>query len=261
MARTLQRLTLLVTLALLGAVAWALALRSGQEVALGEYLTSLHGRTPGQRHNARLAAERLNGVVIAPGEVLSFNRTVGPWTADRGYLRAPVSYDGELLAAWGGGVCQTSTTVYNAALLAGLEIVERHRHEYPPRYVPPGRDAAVAYPAVDLALRNPYPWPVRLVTDAAHDALRVSVFGTQRPAGGVAVTEEVRSVVPATAVVQTDDTLSPHRVLNPGQTGFEVQVFRSYRRGPESVRRELVSSDYYPPVNRVVGVATATNGR
>jgi vancomycin resistance protein VanW len=230
-------------------------------VALGEYLTSLRGRTWGQKHNARLAAQRLNGAVIPAGEVLSFNRTVGPWTADRGYLRAPVSYDGELLAAWGGGVCQTSTTVYNAALLAGLEIVERHRHEYPPRYVPPGRDAAVAYPAIDLALRNPYPWPVRLVADAAHDTLRVSVFGAQKPAGGVAVTEEVRSVIPATAVVQTDDdALNPHRVLNPGQTGFEVHVFRTYHGGRESVRRELVSSDYYPPVNRVVRAGTAGNG-
>jgi hypothetical protein len=91
------------------------------------------------------AAAALNGAVIAPGRELSFNHVVASWTPDRGFVLAPVSYDGQLVVDWGGGVCQTSTTLYNAALLAGMEITERHRHFWPPRYAPPGADAAVHF--------------------------------------------------------------------------------------------------------------------
>jgi len=262
MARRLEAMTLLAALVLLGAAGGLLAWRVGGETRLGEYVTSLRGRTASQRHNATLAATRLDGSVIPPGAVLSFNRTVGTWTADRGYRRAPVSYDGELLAAWGGGVCQTSTTLYAAALLAGLEIRERHRHEYPPRYIVPGRDAAVAYPSIDLVLGNPYPWPVRVSAAAGPDALRIAIIGEGRPPCTIAVTEEVRAVSPAASVVVTERSRpGPRRVLNPGEAGYEVAVYRTYRRHDALVQRELVSRDSYPAVTRVVELPRAPVGR
>src|SRR3989337_693852 len=111
----------------------------------------------------------VDGKVLQAGAEFSFNRTVGSWSADRGYVKAPVSYDGELIPSWGGGVCQVSSTLYNAALLAGLEILERHRHRFPARYVPPGQDAAVAQLDIDLRFRNPYRWPVRIEAEAEGD--------------------------------------------------------------------------------------------
>ena len=125
------------------------------QIEMAGYATTLQGAHRGQKHNARLAAEAINGKVIAPGEVFSFNRAVKSWTVDQGYVKAPVSFDGELVRAFGGGVCQTSTTLYNAALLAGCTVVERHPHSFRPLYCPPGRDAAVAYPGVDLRIKNP----------------------------------------------------------------------------------------------------------
>ena len=142
MARRLEIALLCLLVLAVAASAGVLALRGGRQVVLGQYTTTLRGRTESQRYNAERAARALDGRVIKPGDALSYNEIVGPWTADAGYKRAPVSYDGELLSAWGGGVCQTSTTLYNAALLAGLEIVERHRHAWPPKYIAPGRDAA-----------------------------------------------------------------------------------------------------------------------
>jgi vancomycin resistance protein VanW len=127
-----------------------------------EFATSLEGRTQGQRHNATLAAKRIHGAIIAPDATWSFNQTIGQWVRSEGYVRAPVSYGGVLVPAWGGGVCQTSTTLYNAALLAGLEVVERHPHTIAPSYIAPGRDAAVAHGIADLKLRNPYPFPCRI---------------------------------------------------------------------------------------------------
>jgi vancomycin resistance protein YoaR len=135
---------------------------STQWTPLVEFATSLEGRTPGQRHNATLAAKRVHGATLAPNAEWSFNQTIGQWVRSEGYVRAPVSYGGVLVPAWGGGVCQTSTTLYNAALLAGLEVLERHPHTIAPSYIAPGRDAAVAQGIADLKLRNPYPFPCRI---------------------------------------------------------------------------------------------------
>jgi vancomycin resistance protein VanW len=253
MARKLEIVVLwLVTATVAGSLLCVLRLRGGPEVALGQYATRLRGRTAAQKHNAAMAAAALNGQVVKPGREVSFNRVLGPWTADRGYRKAPVSYDGELVMAWGGGVCQTSTTLYNAALLAGLEVVERHRHAWPPRYVPPGRDAAVAYPSIDLVVRNPYPWPVRLAASVQGDNLTVSVFGREMPAARIAVEGDVRSVIQPDEELQVGRPNSGRRVVSAGQPGFDVAVYRTYHRGGRLVRSELMSADHYPAMNRVV---------
>src|SRR5687768_10708784 len=129
-------LVLALAIALGGAVAWSATHRK-REFELSHFVTVMRGRTPNQAHNAALAARSIDGVWIKPGETFSFNKVVGSWSSDTGYKRAPVSYDGELVPAWGGGVCQTSSTLYNAALLAGLTVTERHRHRWLAKYVAP----------------------------------------------------------------------------------------------------------------------------
>src|SRR5690349_13198224 len=141
-------LVLLLLLGLCGTLLAQLMATPSPQVEIAGYATSLQGRTHGQRHNAELAAAALDGKTIAPGAVFSFNQTVKSWSLDEGYVKAPVSFDGELVRAYGGGVCQTSTTLYNAALLAGLPILERHPHVFRPQYITPGRDAAVAQPGI-----------------------------------------------------------------------------------------------------------------
>lgn len=104
---------------------------------LSRYTTSLQERTPSQLHNIRQAAQSLDGVYIQPRAVFSFNQVVGPRTLERGYLPAPVFMVAETLDSVGGGICQVSSSLYNAALLAGLEVVERHPHYRPVESVPP----------------------------------------------------------------------------------------------------------------------------
>jgi vancomycin resistance protein YoaR len=226
-----------------------------REQVLGSYSTSLSARSPGQRANARRAARALDGVTLPPGGEFSFNRTVGPWTADRGYVLAPVSYEGELVVDWGGGVCQTSTTLYNAALLAGLVIVERERHSWAPRYVPPGLDAAVAVSSADLRLRNPYPWPVRLHAQLQGERLGLEIRGGL--AGPVAAVHGDLQEAPAPEeVVETAARLSAgHPPAVRGRPGVRVSIYRTYLTGPHRGWRELVSQDSYPPINRVVWTA------
>ncbi|MFQ6098425.1 MAG: VanW family protein [Armatimonadota bacterium] len=255
MARKLEMASLAAfAAALVGIALYAISLRADHRVVLAEYATTLRGRSATQKHNAALAARALDGRVIQPERAFSYNEAVGPWTADRGYKRAPVSYDGELLMAWGGGVCQTSTTLYNAAMLAGLEVVERHRHAWPPRYVAPGRDAAVAYPTIDLVLRNPYPWPVRLSVGVRGDSLVARVLGRENLPAAISVREELRSVVRPDDVLVVGDGEGDHRVVSRGHFGFDVAVYRTFRRDGRLLRCELISADHYPARNRVVMV-------
>ena len=216
---------------------------------MGSYATFLTGRSGAQKRNARLAAARVNGTMIAPGAIFSFNRRVGPWTPDRGVSIAPGSYDGALVMDWGGGVCQTSTTLYNAALIAGLEIVERQHHTWAPRYAPIGRDAAVARQSIDLKLRNPYPWPVRIRTTGDGRSIAFEIIG-QEPGPVARIEEEtVSRIEPARVVVAGDD--GPRRTIIPGRAGAQTRVYRTFARGPRAGEREIVSQDSYPAMNRV----------
>lgn len=223
-----------------------LAFQPPGEPCLARFRTDLRERTRNQRHNAVLAAKYLNGAVIKPGETLSFNGRVGSWSRDVGYRKAPVSYNGQLVPSWGGGVCQTSTALYNAGLLAGLDVVERHPHRFATGYCPPGRDAAVAFSGIDLQLRNPYDFPIRVEAKVEESALWVSIFGTRDLPHRPAVLTEIREVYrPRTFSANVGG--SRGRVRNTGKEGYEVATYRVI-----DGRKRLVSVDSYPTVHRIV---------
>lgn len=245
-----------VLLAVGGGLFVGLAAAPPPEVELAGYASSLNGRTASQRHNARLAAASLNGKVVTPGAVFSFNKAVKSWSLDAGYVKAPVSYDGELIRSFGGGVCQTSTTLYNAVLLAGLPIVERHAHTFSAHYVPPGQDAAVAHPSIDLRFRNPYPWPIRIRAVAKGDRLEVKLFGAERPNSSVQVTGDVLSeTTPARFTRVAHHYSGPAGrayVRSPGAIGCRVITYRIFSQNGKELRRERLSDDTYQAMNRIV---------
>ncbi len=216
---------------------------------LAGFSTSLKGRSPGQRRNAELAARSIDGRLIAPGATFSFNRAVRSWSVDRGYVKALVSYDGELVRAYGGGVCQTSTTLYNAALLAGLPVVERHPHVFVPHYIAPGRDAAVAFPGIDLRFRNSTGAPLRIRAHVRGDRLQVSLVGAGR-APRVSVQTDLLSVSRPqrlTRVMNGGQSAPRSYLRSAGTTGYRVVTTRSL-----SGRRETLSDDTYPAMDRIV---------
>jgi vancomycin resistance protein VanW len=216
------------------------------EVCIGGYTTSLAGRSKSQRHNTELALGKLVGAVIEPGETFSFNKRVGTFSRDEGYRRAPVSYNGQLIDSWGGGVCQTSTTLYNAALLSGMKIVERSRHRFAPSYIPPGRDAAVAFTAIDFKFRNPHPYPIRILGTCEGDRLTITINGSHKLSERPRIVQIVREPkAPGTYTI--GQTTGHARVRNTGKTGFQVSVYRLL-----GDTRELISSDSYPAMGRVV---------
>ncbi|MDX2270403.1 MAG: VanW family protein [Cyanobacteriota bacterium] len=156
----------------------ALGLTRVDSQRLSQSTTSLEERDASQRHNILQAATRLDGLYLEPGEIFSFNQQVGPRTLERGYLPAPAFMTSETVDSVGGGICQVSSSLYEAALRAGLRVIERHAHFTTVESVPTGLDATVWYGQADLRLQNPYPWPIRWRVRASQHHLIISLYGS-----------------------------------------------------------------------------------
>jgi vancomycin resistance protein YoaR len=148
----------------------------GITTKIGRYET-IYGGDPNRIHNVQLVARLIDGKLIAPGATFSFNQATGARTADKGFLEAPVIINGELTTGLGGGVCQVSTTVFNAAYEAGLKITARTNHALYISHYPQGRDATVNYPDVDLRFVNDTPRWLLLRTFVGSSSLVVDLFG------------------------------------------------------------------------------------
>lgn len=211
---------------------------------------------PDRTHNVALAASRLRGVLLPTGSELSFNRLVGPRTRRAGFREAPVLVEDELVPGDGGGVCQVSTTLFNAALLADLTVLSRANHSRPVPYVPVGRDATVVYGAVDLRVRNQGP-PLLLWTEVEGSRLVVTFHGPPRPDRTVRVLVDGLEVLPPPAgvVVRTDPRLREGEVrVVEAQPGYRATTVREVWEGTVRVRREVVARSWYRPVPRTVKV-------
>ncbi|HZG70618.1 MAG TPA: VanW family protein [Chondromyces sp.] len=127
---------------------------------IGNYVTYFNATNKERSHNISLAAKSINNHVVFPGETFSFNEVVGKRTAEKGYMRAPVIIRGELSEGLGGGICQVSSTLFNAVNNARMHIVERYSHSRTVPYVPPGRDAAVSWYGPDFRFKNKYNQPI-----------------------------------------------------------------------------------------------------
>lgn len=145
---------------------------------IGQYATYYNSGNASRSHNIALATKAINNTVVFPGEQFSFNKVVGQRTQKKGYLRAPVIVRGELSEDIGGGICQVSSTLFNAIDRAGLQIVQRYSHSRHVPYVLPGRDATVSWGGPDFVFRNPYNQPVLIRAFAGGGTMFVSIHSS-----------------------------------------------------------------------------------
>lgn len=138
------------------------------------YTTKYNSKTA-RATNVVLAAEKVNGTVLQPGEQFSYNNVVGRRTREAGFVEAPVYVSGKESTGIGGGICQVSSTIYAAMLLAGIKADERHKHSLPVHYLPEGMDATVSYGTLDLKFTNPYPFPIIITTYADKGILTINI--------------------------------------------------------------------------------------
>lgn len=224
--------------------------------------------------NIRLATEAFNGMVIMPGETFSINAATGERSKAKGYRDAGAIKGGILVPEPGGGVCQVSTTLFNAAVRAGLTITERNNHSYPIDYVPRGHDAMINYPTDDLKLTNNGTGPVYLIGYFVDRRLTIEVYGTPILEDGVTI--ELRAETTAnlgmpSEISQYDPTRSVgyRSVTRKGRTGYRMKTYTQLMKNGEVMEEKFLCDSYYRPIAPIVvygsmpvysGGATDTTG-
>lgn len=206
-------------------------------------------------HNLRLAANTINSSAIPPGEVFSFNQIVGERTYANGYRDALIINNGIFEPGLGGGICQVSSTIYNAVLLAGLEIAERHNHALAVSYVPLGHDATVAYGLQDFKFRNNTNYPIYVRAVAESGGLTVNIYGHLKYKKKISVTNIVDRVIEFEEIIEVKDDMEPgtEKIEQKGVTGYVARSFRHfYDNTDQVIKTELLATDYYRPANKII---------
>jgi hypothetical protein len=227
------------------------------DALLGYFETSYDQRAGAQSRTSNLqrTASRLDGYVLTPGGELDFNAVVGPRDETNGYRVAAMIAQGEPVDGIGGSTSQISSTLHAAALFAGLDVIERHPHTLPTAYIELGLDAAVAYPAINLRLANPYDFAVVLRQTVAGGRVRAEVRGARRP-HTITLIRKIDGATPFEEFERDDATLARGvRVLaQRGVPGIDLHRYRIRRAGAHALRQ--ISFDRYPPTPQLILVGT-----
>lgn len=208
---------------------------------LGQCRTHVSG-TSARINNVKLSAAACNGVVLNTGDVFSYNATTGQRTTAKGYQAAPAYVGGETVDEVGGGVCQTSSTIYYACLRANLEITECYAHRYVPAYIDWGMDATVSWGGPDYKFTNNTDYPIKIVATYSGGYLTVKILGTNVDGTYVKMTNEVLSKTNWETVYKDDETLpaGTEKVTTTPYTGYKVKSYRNVY----SADGKLISSTY-----------------
>jgi vancomycin resistance protein YoaR len=225
---------------------------------LTSFATGLGNSSRNRVHNVSLACQAIDGTVLLPGDIFSYNDTVGPRVASAGFKEAPVIVRGKLEKGTGGGICQVSSTLYNAVLLADLEIVRRRHHAFPVHYVPAGRDATVVDGVVDFRFKNRLAHPVAIDAKVIGGRVAVNIYGHPEDKTQVEILTGNRSTVGAGMKTVSDPKLPKGRrvVEESARSGIRVTVTRIVKKDGQEPRKEVVSRDFYRPFDGVVRVGT-----
>ena len=208
-------------------------------ITLASYTTSIEDQDYNVKANIAIAANKLNGTTIKPDEIFSFNTVVGEGSAANGFFTGRVLYRDTVAYEAGGGICQVSSTLFNAMLLSGFTIIERHRHSNPVRYTPLGLDATIRYGKKDLRMKNPTSDLLYIYTSMNDKSLTIMISGSVNPNHSFEVyTEEEEINLP----FREDE----NQKIRPG---ISVYVYRRMLQNGTVIKNLLLYKDFYPPVN------------
>lgn len=225
---------------------------------LSSFRTSFTSSNSNRSTNIRLCSEKINGTVLMPGETFSFNQVVGKRTPEAGFKPATAYSGGKVVQEYGGGICQVSSTLYNAVLYANLEITERTNHGYKPSYVDPGLDATVSWGGPDFKFTNNRDYPIRIVCDTSNKILNIYIYGLKRDTDyKVVLDAQYVSTVYFKTVYQKDSSLASgqSRVIQSGSNGCKTATYKYlYDANGTLVSSECISRDTYNPHNKIVAV-------
>lgn len=231
----------------------------GIDSVLGTSMTTFRMSDENRSHNIRVATEASSKVILKPGQEYSFNGVVGKRSAENGYKNAPVIMEGEMEQDLGGGVCQVSSTLYNAVLKSGLEIVNVKNHSIPSSYVGMGRDATVTDSGIDFVFKNPYKHNIYIQNYVSGDTIVCQVFGNSSDEQNVEITTSVIGVNAAqTKEVEKKDLEEGKKEEDKSpRNGYTVVTYRIFKdKNGKQIKKEKISTSYYPKRDGLVYVGT-----
>jgi vancomycin resistance protein YoaR len=209
--------------------------------------------------NVRIAANAINGILLMPGDVFSMNKALGPRVESKGYKEAPVIINGTVVPGLAGGICQVTTTVYNAALLYDLEIVERRQHGLAVSYVGAGRDATISGDAIDFKFRNTNQSPIYISAVMGKSTLSVNLYGyDEHPGRSVKIASEITERIKPDTEYINDSTLEVGKTVTEEKpiTGLKSKTYKKIYQDGKLISTQLISQDYYKAAKGKIRVGT-----
>ncbi len=226
---------------------------------LASYSTNYNPGEVDRTYNMLLAARKVNGTVLEPGAIFSYNNVVGERTVAAGYRNAKIFENGRVVDGLAGGICQVSTTIYNAALYSNMGIVERKNHSFPVAYAPKGQDATVVMGVIDFRFKNTTSRPIKITASVSGGVCRVEILGTKEQNFRVEILNNVVGQTPRPVEYEEDPTLEKGTeiVTQTGSDGYTVTTTRKVYVNGELVKTEKMPSSYYTPLKKIIKRNTA----
>ena len=221
---------------------------------ISSYSTRYDGGDVNRSTNLELACEKINDVIVLPGETFSYNKTLGERSKAAGYKTAKVYENGEVVDGIGGGICQISSTLYNAVLKANLEIVERRNHQFITSYVEEGRDATVAYGVTDFKFKNSRKYAIKIKASASNGVATIEIFGIKEEVEyQISFDTKTISTIPYTVKYIDDNTLKTGTevVKQKGANGIVTETYLIKSLNGQVVSNTLLSKDTYSAMQRI----------
>lgn len=222
-------------------------------VRMAAFQAKLPDPLPGELQNIAHAADLLRGIVVQPGNIFSMNKTIGPYTRERGFKDGPTYMGSRVVKTVGGGVCKIASLLYNVAILANLRIIERRPHGMLVPYVPPGQDATVYYGVIDFKFKNDTENPIIIWSDTKEDILYMALYGSVIPPK-VRWHHQILNRQKYRTIYRNNPDLQPgeKKVIIPGSDGLTVKSWLTIEYPDGKIKTKKLGIDYYRPMTRVV---------
>ncbi len=224
---------------------------------ISSYTTKYDASNTNRSGNLRLAANKINGKLLMPGEEFSFNEVVGKRTIQEGYRNAKIYENGQVVDGLAGGICQISSTLYNAVLLANLEITERRNHSFTSTYVPAGRDATVVYGTQDFKFKNSRNYPIKIEANVANGIAEFKIHGIKEEVEyDIKIIPVTTQTIPYQTEYVPDATLQPgqQKLTQAGHSGCKVTTYIEKRLGGAVISKKVLSNDTYNAMKAIINV-------
>lgn len=222
---------------------------------LATYSTTFSASNTNRTTNIRLASNKINGVVLMPGETFSYNKVVGKRTAAAGYKSAAVYVNGRVENGIGGGICQVSSTLYNTALRANLEIIRRSNHRFATGYVPLSTDATVSWGGPEFIFKNSRKYPIKIVSHVNGGKITVSIYGCKEEVEyDVVIQSQTLQTIPMKTVYRVNTSLpqGTKKTVQKGHGGYKSRAYRILKLNGSVVSKQLLSTDTYAQLETII---------